>query len=66
MTDSFWNGGPDAYAKALREHYEPQLDDLRQRRETTDGVNRAELDAEIDRIESEYKSKLDSIDGSVF
>ena len=47
MTDSFWTGGPEAYAKGLREHYKPQLDDLRGRREGADEPERAVIDAEI-------------------
>ena len=66
MTDSFWTGGLGAYVKGLREHYEPQLDDLRNRRDSADDTERAELDARIERIETEYKSKLDSIDDSLF
>ena len=66
MTDSFWTGGPEAYAKGLRECYEPQLDDLRNRRVLADDTERAELDAEIERIKTEYKSKLASIKDSLF
>ena len=66
MANSFWAGGPDAYAKSLREHYERQLDDLRRRRDDADGTARAELDAMIERIETEYKSNLESIDDSLF
>ena len=62
MTDSFWTGGPEAYADGLREHYEPKLDDLRKRCEDAEGTDRAALDAEIKRVEAEYKSKFDSID----
>ena len=66
MTDSFWTGGPKAYLKGLREHYKPQLDDLRGRREGADEPERAVIDAEIKRVEAEYKSKLDSIDDALF
>ena len=66
MTDSFWTGGPKAYTDALRAQYEPQLDDLRKRRKQVDDAGRATLDAEIERIDSEYKSKLDSIDDCDF
>ena len=66
MTDSFWTDGPEAYAKRLREHYKPQLDDLHGRREGADEPERAVIDAEIKRVEAEYKSKLDSIDDALF
>ena len=66
MTDSFWTGGPDAYADGLHEHYKPRMDDLRKRRDDADDTQRAELDAEIERVEAEYKSKLDSIDDCLF
>lgn len=66
MTDAFWTGGPDAYARALREEYEPLLRDLCKRRDNADESKRAELDSEIARAKAEYKSKLDSIDDSLF
>lgn len=66
MTDSFWIGGPDAYADALREQYKPHLDDLRKRCKTASDSERVRLDAEIKRVENECKSKLDSIDDSLF
>ncbi len=67
MTDEFWTGGPEAYAEGLRERYEPQLDELRKRRdEAGESIERDELEAEIQRVESEYKSKLDSIDDALF
>ena len=66
MTDSFWTGGPEAYADALREQYKPQLDDLRKRRDAADDAERVKLDTEIERLETECKSKFDSIDDSLF
>ena len=60
------DGGPDAYAKGLHEYYEPQLDDLRSRRDDADETTRADLEVEIERIETEYKSKLAAIDDSSF
>lgn len=66
MTDSFWAGGPDEYAKSLRAFYEPQLNDLRKRRDDAGGTQRAEIDAEIERVETEFKSKLEAIDDSLF
>ncbi|TWU50737.1 hypothetical protein Poly51_40300 [Rubripirellula tenax] len=66
MTDSFWTGGPDAYADGLREHYKPRLDELRKHRNDADDTERLELDAEIERLEAEHKSKLDSIDDCLF
>ena len=66
MTDSFWTGGPKAYTDALGARYQRQLDELRKRREQLDDAGRATLDAEIERIDSEYQSKLDSIDDCLF
>ncbi len=66
MTDSFWTGGPDAYSKGLREQYKSQLNELRERRDNARDADRVELDAEIERLEAKYKSKLDSIDDCLF
>ncbi len=66
MTDSFWAGGPDAYANSLRAHYKPRLDELKKRRDDSDSIERTQLDAAIERLEAEYKSKRDSIDDSLF
>jgi len=66
MIDSFWTGGPDANANALHKQYEPVLSDLRRRRDVADDSEQAELDAEIARTESEYKSTLDLIDDALF
>ena len=66
MTDSFWAGGPAAHADALHDQYKPQLDNLRKLRETSDEADRVKLDTEIKRVESEYRSKLDSIDNALF
>ena len=41
-------------------------DDLRGRREGAAEPERAAIDAEIKRVEAEYKSKLDSIDDALF
>ena len=41
-------------------------DDLRGRREGAVEPERAAIDAEIKRVEAEYKSKLDSIDDALF
>ena len=66
MTDSFWTGGPKAYAEALRKEFEPQINELRKRCDDADATEREKFDAEIERLESEYKSKLDSINDSLF
>ena len=66
MTNSFWAGGRDVFVEGLRQRYEPQLDKLRKRRDDTDDTARAELDAMIERVETEYKAKLDSIGDSLF
>jgi len=62
MTASFWTGGPEAYAKALRQQYQSLLGELRKRHKTADPSERTELESEIARTKAEYKSKLDSID----
>lgn len=66
MTDSFWTGGPDAYAKGLREQYEPLLANLRKRFDSADETDRAKLESEIARTEAEYKSQLNAIDDALF
>ena len=66
MTDSLWEGGAEDYFSDLSAHYEPLLKDLRACRDNADDIARAELDSEIQRLEKEYNSKLDSIDDSLF
>jgi hypothetical protein len=66
MTDSFWAGGRDAYAKALRDQYGLRLTNLHNHRNRPGRCERCALDAEIEKLESEFKSKLDSIDDSLF
>lgn len=66
MTNSFWTGGANAYANALRKQYAAQLEVLRQRREQANETEHMELDAEIERTTTEYRSKLDSIEDSLF
>ncbi len=55
-----------AYVDALGKRYKPQLKDLRKRHDSAEGSQRAELAAELERIEAEYQTKLDSIDDSAF
>ena len=66
MTDSFWADGPKVYEKSLRERYELRLNDLRKHRNEASAIQRAEIDAKIKHIETEFKSKLDTIDDSLF
>jgi len=66
MTDSFWVGGSEAYADALSKKYEPQLKELRKLHNNAEDGNRAELAAEIQRVEADYQTKQDSIDRSLF
>jgi hypothetical protein len=66
MTDSFWAGARGSYADGLRKQYERQLADLQTRCDAADRVERARLEAEMERIESEYQSKLESIDDALF
>ena len=67
MTDSFWNGGPDALEKGLREQYDASLRDLRSRLQSCSAEpERAELESEIARTEVEYESKLKEIGKHLF
>ena len=66
MSYSFWTGGPGAYARGLREHYERQLSGLRSDCEQAGDGDRDRLGTEIARTEPEYESKLNSIDESLY
>lgn len=63
MTDSFWTGGPEAYAKILRAKYQTKL---RKRRVKLDDAKCDELDAKIEGVDLEFQSKVDSIDDCLF
>ena len=66
MTDSFWAGSAAAYADAQHQQFEPRLKDLCKRHDEAENTQRAELATEIERIETEYNAKLDSIDDCLF
>ena len=66
MNDSFWTGGLDAFIDGLNESYQRRLEELRKRREVADDTERDALEAEIERLEKEFESKLDSIDDCLF
>jgi len=66
MTNSFWVGGADAYARGIRKHYEAKFETLRERRLHVDDRERANIDAEIQHLEAEYRAKLKSTKDSLF
>lgn len=62
MIHSFWAGGPAAYAKWLRKHYDAKLRDLRTKLcDCLDDVQRTECETEIAQTREEYVSKLNGI-----
>ena len=66
MNDSFWASGPAEYFKALKNEFEPKLNELRKRLDIASDVECADLETEINRVEAEYKSKLEAINDSNF
>lgn len=53
MNDSFWTGGPEALARALREEFEEKM-------------RMAQSDASVEELKSEYKRRLEEIGSSLF
>ncbi len=66
MTDSFWEGGPEAYEKGLKEHYAALRAEISSRMEQATDAERMELESEIKRLEAELQSKLDDTDDYLF
>ncbi len=67
MPEQFWSGHHKAYAEEIHRHYTQLLDDLRTQRADADSdVERARLETEMNRVQTEYKSKLDSVNDVIF
>ena len=67
MKNSFWTGGPQAYVQGLEDHFRPLLDRLQsQLEQASTETDRQTLQAEIGRLESEWKSKLDGLNDLLF
>ena len=64
---SFWNGGADAYIKALKDEEEQAIQPIRDalRIETDPEIKRSLRD-QIKGIRTEYKKKRKSADSSLF
>jgi len=58
MTNSFWTGGPRAYATGLKREFESRLRQLRERHEKAgDDSKRASIRQEIEAARVEYETK---------
>lgn len=67
MTNSFWAGGPIAYATGLKEHYEARLRELRARLDQCDSPSVSDaIEAEINEVRDELIKKLQEIDRLIF
>lgn len=63
----FWTEGPDNYEQALREQYASRRAELRRRmKQTTDLLERAQLDDDLRRLRREFRAQLDGISRSLF
>lgn len=59
MKDSFWAGGGDAYGKAIREHYQTQIEELTlQLTNCTDEQQRSVIQENLNLVDAEYREKL--------
>ena len=67
MADSFWTGGPDAYAEGLKQHYEALLQELHRRLgDCQDESLCHEIELEIANTKAVYKEKLRELDKLIF
>ena len=67
MNDSFWEGGPAAYAKALKDQYGSKLESLKASlKECQDKGQQNDIRREIDATKLELKKKLRAIKFSRF
>ena len=63
MSNSFWDGGPTAYRKALREEYDAKLAELREQLKNCGLFGKqAEIEQEIEELKSNYKGRCREID----
>ena len=59
MTDSFWNGGHDAYESGLEQEYDIALAALQVRRSRcTTKSEREAIDLEIQQLQVEFKPEI--------
>ena len=67
MIDSLWTGGPEAYEKGLTQEYKQNLRKLQNRLENCAGsAEKLQIDAEIARLNADYKRRLADISTSLF
>lgn len=63
MSNSFWEGGPSAYRKALREEYNAKLAELRDRLKNCELFReQSELEQAINELKAEYKRRRSGVD----
>ena len=67
MVDSFWTGGPEAYAEGLKQHYQELLRELYGRlAECRDETERHDIEQDIATTQNVYKDQLNEIDELIF
>jgi|GEM_PF-5656964 len=67
MTNSFWTGGPAAYARGVKEHYQEKNTELHARlKDCRDDTKRKEIEQEIAAAKAELKDKLGGSDSLIF
>ena len=58
MVNAFWTGGPKAYATSKRKEFNAAVADLQSRRKQCESdVQREAIDAEIQQLTTDFKSK---------
>ena len=63
MTHAFWTGGAEEYVKGIHQHYEPRIAALKKRLESASRLDGPAIHSMISKIEADYQSELDAIDG---
>ena len=67
MNHSFWAGGQDACSKALRDVYEPQLNELYSAMKTAEELDeQVSLRLRFEALNAEYREKLKAAEPSVY
>lgn len=67
MANSFWTGGPAAYAKAIAQQYQQTLAELDAKLpQCQDDAERQEILSAIEAVKAEMKKKLRRIDAMDF
>jgi hypothetical protein len=67
MTDSFWTGGPNAYADGIKAEHEAKLSKLNAALvDCEDEHNKRSIEQEILTIKAQFKEKFNGNDSLIF